>query len=358
MFPEQFPAMREAIKLRYALIPYIYKTAFEAYETGVSICRPMYYDYPEKDEAYSYKGEYMFGDDFLVAPVTAPVTKTNWTASKKIWLPEGDWFEYHSGAMLKGNREVERKYAQDEIPFFVKAGAIIPMYPDVKNLQERPSVQYLVFFPGTSKATTELYDDNSESNDYREGAFVRRTVHRENLTDRTMKITIEPIRGSFKGMPENQAFELRLVNAAFPASVTVNGLPGMVKYLGKELTASVEIPAKALMDKIEVVISFDQSFADQQAAFDGNKGFLRRSVWMTNMLKLAAAAKDWGGTLPNPVYEPGNIANLIEYHPGQVYPYMQKLNELKTSMSRNLSSISTLTPEDVRPMIEYMDLKP
>ena len=59
---------RDAIYLRYALIPYIYTMARWSYDTGVGMCRPMYYDYPEADEAYRYEGQYMFGNDILGSP--------------------------------------------------------------------------------------------------------------------------------------------------------------------------------------------------------------------------------------------------------------------------------------------------
>jgi len=66
---DNFQTMRKAIELRYALVPYIYTFARYTYDTGLSICRPMYYDYPEVEEAYNFDGEYMFGNDILVSPV-------------------------------------------------------------------------------------------------------------------------------------------------------------------------------------------------------------------------------------------------------------------------------------------------
>lgn len=356
MFPNQFPAMRDAIKLRYALAPYIYKSAHQAYETGISICRPMYYDYPKADNAYTFKGQYMFGDDILAVPVTAPVSQTNWLAQKKIWLPDGEWFEYHSGSLLKGNQVVERSYAQDEIPFFVKAGAIIPMYPDVKNLQEKPDKQVIAFVPGTSSASTTLYDDDETTNDYKLGKFLQRTVARENTSDRVMKITIEPASGTYPGMPDKQAFELKLLNAAWPTSVTINGKQGNFTYLNKELALVVDVPEMPESEKIEVLITFDQSFDDQMKAFDGNKGFLRRVAWVTEKLKYDVAANDWGGTLPNPVYQAGNITNIVLYHPDQVFAQMQKLNLMKQGLAGVLLSIPALKPEATQPMVEYLGL--
>ena len=66
-FPN-FPDMLDAVKLRYALFPYIYTMARKTHDTGIGMCRPLYYEYPEMDEAYNYEGEYFFGDDILVCP--------------------------------------------------------------------------------------------------------------------------------------------------------------------------------------------------------------------------------------------------------------------------------------------------
>lgn len=75
MFPDHFDAMREAIRLRYDLSPYIYTAARQAYDTGVSITRPLYYYWPEEDKAYESKEEFMFGDDILATTVCSPVIR-------------------------------------------------------------------------------------------------------------------------------------------------------------------------------------------------------------------------------------------------------------------------------------------
>ena len=76
--------------------------------------------------------------------------------------------------------------------------------------------------------------------------------------------------------------------------------------------------------------------------------------WITEKLKFAVAADDWGGTLPNSIYETGNVTNLIFYHPEQVFSLMQRLNKLKASMSGVMLSIPGLKPEVIEPMIEYL----
>ena len=89
---ENFYAMRDAFHLRYALIPYIYTAAREAHDTGISMCRPMYYDSPKIEEAYTYDNQYMFGNDLLVAPVTSPMDGYSLFVMEELWLPEGDWY--------------------------------------------------------------------------------------------------------------------------------------------------------------------------------------------------------------------------------------------------------------------------
>lgn len=98
-----FNKLRDVVKLRYQFIPYIYTAARQAYDTGVSICRPLYYDYPESDEAYSFEDEYQFGDQILVAPITSPM-RADGRAWRQIWLPEGSWFDVSCNRCVKVGR--------------------------------------------------------------------------------------------------------------------------------------------------------------------------------------------------------------------------------------------------------------
>ncbi len=161
-----FDALTDAINLRYALVPYIYTMARKTYDTGISVCRPMYYDYPDKQEAYDYKNEYMFGDNLLVVPITSPADSTGFS-SVRIWLPEGnDWYEWSTGTMLKGGEQLDRRYLLNEFPVFVKAGAIIPMSPHVSNLQQSNNKLIIKIFPG-GNFISNLYEDGKDNEQYK-----------------------------------------------------------------------------------------------------------------------------------------------------------------------------------------------
>ena len=146
------------IRQRYEMAPYIYTMARKAYDEGLSLCRPMYYDYPEDNEAYDFRNQYMFGDDMLVAPITAP--GQDGYATLKIWLPQGEWYEMSTGTLLQGGQVVERSFALDEYPVYVKAGAVLPMYTDeVMNLSGNDETVVVTVFPGAAADTFQLYED-------------------------------------------------------------------------------------------------------------------------------------------------------------------------------------------------------
>lgn len=107
---EHFEMLRNIVLQRYRIAPYIYTMARKTHDEGLSLCRPMYYDYPESEEAYDNKDEYMFGDQMLVYPITAPAK--DGLSEKQIWLPAGnDWFETSTGTLLKGGRPLPAPFS-------------------------------------------------------------------------------------------------------------------------------------------------------------------------------------------------------------------------------------------------------
>ena len=173
---ENFPLLLETVKLRYALMPYIYTACRQAYDTGVSLCRPLYYDWPEESNAYQFEDEYMFGDDILVAPVVTP-TGENGKAQRRNWLPEGRWFDVCRNTVVEGNRIFTDSYTQEETPYFFRAGAVIVNNPPMLNLNTRPDRLILKVVPGGNGSAT-LYEDEGDTQGYQQGAFTNtRLVH-------------------------------------------------------------------------------------------------------------------------------------------------------------------------------------
>ena len=211
-----FPSLLETVKLRYALMPYIYTAARQAYDTGVSLCRPLYYEWPESNNAYLFEDEYMFGDDILVAPVVTKPEKDGTTA-RRTWLPEGRWFDVCRNKVVEGNRTFTDRYAMEEIPYFFRAGSVIVNNPPMMNLSTRPDRLILKVVPG-GNGQTKLYEDEGDTEGYKQGAYTTTTISHEGNT-----LTILPREGKFAGMPESRSYTVEFLAVNRPSTVVING---------------------------------------------------------------------------------------------------------------------------------------
>ncbi|PKL50045.1 MAG: hypothetical protein CVV39_01920 [Planctomycetes bacterium HGW-Planctomycetes-1] len=315
---EYFQAMRSAYDLRYALLPYIYTSARQAYDTGISLCRPLYYDWPRDEEAYSFKGEYMFGDNLLVNPVVAPMDENKKYVLQKTWLPKGRWFEYSTGKVIDGPVIIERPYALDEIPVYVKAGSIIPMAPKTKRIDEKPlDTLILNIYPG-DKGSISVYEDAGNDQEYKKGEFAFTDVDFSNINGRT-DIKIMPVKGKYDNMPALRSYQINLINTFPPKSVEVNGekisyslkpVDNSWSYDGREVATVIYIGRHKVDEKINVVIEQDDKDAKILSGIKGKLKHLHNFV-------------DYVGRAPEPMYEFEPVINTaltgrkMTYEPSQ-----------------------------------------
>ena len=103
--------LNDQVRLRERLRPYIRRVAKDVAENNAMMMRPLF------DAPRGFETEYMFGPDLLVCPVTADVEEMD------VWLPEGDWCDFHTGADVKGGRVIRAKTPIDRIPVYVRRRA-------------------------------------------------------------------------------------------------------------------------------------------------------------------------------------------------------------------------------------------
>lgn len=123
--PAAHELARDAVRLRYRLMPYIYSAFVRATETGEPVQRPLVFDHQHDPAAVSADDQYLFGRDLLVAPVTA-----RGVTARQAYLPAGHWYDWHTGELLEGGRHVIAPTPMDRIPLYARAGAAIPMWPE------------------------------------------------------------------------------------------------------------------------------------------------------------------------------------------------------------------------------------
>ncbi len=293
-FPNHMLDMRATMHLRYALVPYIYAAARQTFDTGVAMCRPMYYSQPEHDKAYNSPEQYMFGDNLLVASIVSPADKTTGMASRKVWLPKGEkWFNMVSGKMYDGSDEdVEIHCTLSENPYFAKAGSIIPMYPkSVRNLQQTLNSYVLTFVPGGDGEAT-IYEDDGKSKDY-STAYATTKVTKRTEGNKVV-ITIAPRKGAFEGATATNNYELRLPANYPPKSVRVDGKEfkyaryaevGEWGYDGYTLAPYIVVGEVDNAKGCVVEIEFAEGDLAAQHKLYGMQGIVNRCVALTAELK-------------------------------------------------------------------------
>ena len=286
-YPEPYSAiMRATWQLRYALEPYIYTEARRTYDTGVAFLHPLYYDWPEADAAYTSKGEYVFGSQMLAAPVTEPADAASGLATEKIWLPEGEWIESPTGKHFTGPVSVERSFSIDQIPVYVRAGAIVPMQAAMQYTGEKPVDPLIVTvwpLAAGSSSSYSLYADSGVSVLYQRGVFTRTPI-RATETGDTLRVEIGPVEGHFPGMLTSRRYELRLPADWPPASVTVNGKAvaeaqaGKAgwSFVGNTLTTVIPTASFSTASPVTIEVRRAAGLINRRSQLDGFAGAMTR----------------------------------------------------------------------------------
>ncbi|MFQ3620378.1 MAG: glycoside hydrolase family 31 protein [Spirochaetales bacterium] len=170
MHPEVLPLVREAIHLRYRLIPYIYSLFFEAVRSGEPILRPLLYQFPKDSRCLRESFQFLLGPNLMVASVYEPGVKT-W----KVYLPGGiDWYEVDTGLQHAGGQDLWMEVPLNRIPLLAPAGALIPLgeVPRMEGTwQDRKRTVWV--FPPNLGAASEfiLIEDDGESMAYQQGEY-------------------------------------------------------------------------------------------------------------------------------------------------------------------------------------------
>ena len=207
------------LRLREALVPYLYTVARESYDTGLPMTRVLYLQWPDDSAAYDHPSEYTLGRDVVVAPVTSPGDP----ALATVWVPPGTWFDYFTGATYQGPATVQLSVPLDRMPVLMRAGAILPTQPDLPTTQAAPQDPLVVTaWPGAG-GSFRLYDDQGQGFAYQGGAYAfTRIDHSDNAARKTL--TIGPAQGSFPGAPATRSWEVRFAGIDQPRDVSVNGM--------------------------------------------------------------------------------------------------------------------------------------
>lgn len=225
-----FEAMaRKFINLRYLLLPYIYSEAAKVTLNDELLMRPLPYEYPTDTYCQNITDQFLFGSSILVCPVTHENV-----AKREVYLPEGQWIDFWTGKQFEGNNQILADAPLERLPLFIKAGAIIPVGPQVQYAAQQSTESLkIVIYPGAN-GNYVLYEDEGISYRYENGAF---SLIRFEWDDAQKQLTIHKRQGEYPGMLQERQFEVILMKNG----QTFDQLDGKeIIYTGKEMTVNID----------------------------------------------------------------------------------------------------------------------
>ncbi|MAN27068.1 MULTISPECIES: glycoside hydrolase family 31 protein [Mesonia] len=178
--------------LRYSLIPYIYSTAYENHTTGMPLMRALVIAYQDDPNVYEITDQYLFGDSMLICPVITKGAKT-----RTVYLPEGNWTNYWTGEQFEGKQYLNVLCPIEEMPIFIKGGAIIPTQEVVQYVGEKDIETITLDIYPDGKSSFTMYDDDGKSLDYQKGKYALTTIEVNDENDK-VEVTIQPAEGNYK----------------------------------------------------------------------------------------------------------------------------------------------------------------
>ena len=152
---EACDVLRRFVKLKCALMPYLYSQAVKTHEEGIPLMRPMFLEFPEDRCCETLDKQYMLGDSLLVAPVFRE------SGEVEYYLPKGNWINILTGKTLTGGGWQKESHDYFTLPLLVRPGSIIPAGGncDRPDYDYADGVNLLLYFPDEgSKAEASVTD--------------------------------------------------------------------------------------------------------------------------------------------------------------------------------------------------------
>ncbi len=171
-FGPRFEALcRDAITLRYQMLPYLECLYAEAHRMGAPIMRPLLWHHPNDPAAVACEDQFLLGENLLVAPILRPGA-----TARSVYLPRGLWFDFWNGGLLEGGQHVVAEAVREHIPVFVRAGAVIPTTSPRQFLTgKRDATVNLHIWPNGRSSFT-WHEDDGESLGYERGEISTRQI--------------------------------------------------------------------------------------------------------------------------------------------------------------------------------------
>ncbi len=216
-FGEKYTQLfKKAVELRYKLLPYIYTSFYQYHAEGYPMIRPAIFFDQEDRENVMRDHEFLCGNDILVVPVLSSLGTT-----RNFYLPKGEWYSFWDNELHKGKTNYTKLYSLETFPFFIQAGAVIPLYPVMQYVGEKKveTVELSVYYKNGNHIS-DYYEDAHDGYGYESGDY-RLAKFDLTGTDKSLIIN-QTIEGSFEG--DIHSYKFNFIGLPFDNySIVVDG---------------------------------------------------------------------------------------------------------------------------------------
>ena len=234
--PDDHPAYKSFVyydKLRYRLMPYLYSMAGWAHFKDYTLMRPLVMDFNGDKEVENIGNQWMFGPALMACPVGYYKAR-----NRSVYFPEKcGWYNLYTNEYVEGGQRLIVDAPYEQIPVFVREGAIIPFGPEMQWSDEKPAELINLYVYAGRDGQFQLYEDEGTNYNYEKGKYATIDIA---YNDASKTVTFGARKGQFSGMLKNRRFNVVLVtkDAAKPLDLE-NPEGTMVQYNGKQVSVKL-----------------------------------------------------------------------------------------------------------------------
>ena len=235
--PDEHPAYKSFVyydKLRYRLMPYLYSLAGWAHFRDYTLMRPLVMDFNGDREVENIGNQWMFGPALMACPVGYYKAR-----NRSVYFPaQCGWYNLYTGEYTEGGQRLIVDAPYEQIPVFVREGAIIPFGPEMEWSDEKPAELINLYIYAGQNGSFQLYEDEGTNYNYEKGKYATIDI---TYDDATRTVSFGARKGQFAGMLKNRRFNVVLITKDAPKALNLDSPEGkMVSYSGKFTSVSLK----------------------------------------------------------------------------------------------------------------------
>ena len=234
--PDEHPAYKSFVyydKLRYRLMPYLYSMAGWAHFKDYTLMRPLVMDFNGDREVENIGNQWMFGPALMACPVGYYKAR-----NRSVYFPaQCGWYNLYTNEYIEGGQNLIVEAPYEQIPVFVREGAIIPFGPEMQWSDEKPAELINLYVYEGQNGFFQLYEDEGVNYNYEKGKYATIEI---TYDDEAKTVSFSARKGQFPGMLKNRQFNVVFITKDAPKALNLENPDGkLVNYNGKAVSVKL-----------------------------------------------------------------------------------------------------------------------